>query len=53
MYEKQLQFYNMPFTRELSVPDDFFIAFQSHCDNDPGSSFERETNVDDGVGLIF
>ncbi len=27
---------------------------QSHCDNDPESSFEREANVDDGVlGLVF
>jgi hypothetical protein len=29
-------------------------VLQSHCDNDPESSFEREANVDDGVlGLVF
>jgi hypothetical protein len=57
MYEKHVQFYNMLHHSQESSP--FSTTFslcseQSHCDNDPESSFERETNVDDGVlGLIF
>jgi hypothetical protein len=30
-----------------------FIALQSHNDNDNTLNFERETNVDDGIGWYF
>jgi hypothetical protein len=55
MYEKTSSIlqHATPFTKELSVPNDFFTALQSHCDNDPESSLERETNANDGVGFIF
>jgi hypothetical protein len=39
------------FTQEHSYW--FFITFQSHNDNDNKSSFERETNVDDGIRWYF
>jgi hypothetical protein len=32
------------FTRELFVPTDFFIALQSHFDNDAESSSEKEAS---------
>jgi hypothetical protein len=38
------------FTQELFVPNDFFTMLPSHNENDTKSSFQRETNADDGAG---